>query len=361
MATSSDYKMGEFDFPRGWFMVAEASELDAGPVPLHFFGKHFALYRGETGRLVCLDAHCRHMGAHLAASPTASIVAHGNQIEGDAIRCPYHGWRYNAEGQLDNIPDFDGPCPKAAKLNAHLVREVMGAIMMWHDPEGEEPDFEPPKLSEWDAPNWVNGTYDHLGILPVHPQEILDNMADANHLGPTHGSPTEYFENEFDGHVYIQRQGGFRKEYNAFLSTYTWYTGPGLLLSRQAIGDIRGIEFIFHTPVENGTARVWHNNLLRVGTDTPGPEEVATARHMQQEVLAAFSQDFQIWANKQPAFTIMGLPTERNFQLGRLWYRQFYNPRSERARFLKTASGKHVPTHKDAPYDIARELEPAAQ
>ena len=281
MAKTSDYKLGEFDFPRGWFMVAEASELDAGPLALRFFAKDFALFRGESGRLVCLDAHCKHMGAHLAASPTASIAMHGEQIDGDAIRCPYHGWRYNAEGQVDDIPDFKGPCPKAAQLGTYHVREVMGAIMMWHDPEGGDPDYDPPHLAEWDAPDWVNGAYDHLGTLPVHPQEILDNMADSNHLGPTHGSPPEYFENEFRGHVYIQRQGGFRREYDATLSTYTWYTGPGLLLSRQAIGDIRGIEFIFNTPVENGVTRVWHNNLLKVGTTTPGPDEIAAARKMQ--------------------------------------------------------------------------------
>jgi 3-ketosteroid 9alpha-monooxygenase subunit A len=187
---------------------------------------------------------------------------------------------------------------------------------------------------------------------------VLDNMADANHLGPTHGSPTEYFENEFRGHIYIQRQGGFRREYDAWLTTYTWYTGPGLLISRQAIGDIRGIEFIFHTPVEDGSVRVWHNNLLQVATDTPGPDEIAQARAMQQEVLNAFSQDFEIWSSKRPATQIMAVPTERNFALGRAWYRQFYNPRSDAGRSLKLATGRHVPIHKQPPGEAAQIVEP---
>ncbi|MFZ8984576.1 MAG: Rieske 2Fe-2S domain-containing protein [Steroidobacteraceae bacterium] len=357
MATTSDYKLGEFPYPRGWFMVAEASELAKGALPIRFFGKDFALFRGESGRLVCLDAHCKHMGSHLAGSATSSVVVHGEQIQGDSIRCPYHGWRYNAQGEVDHIPDYDGPCPKAAKLNTYLVREVMGAVMMWHDPEGQAPDFEPPQLAEWDAPDWVNGPYDHLGTLAVHPQEILDNMADSNHLGPTHGVPPEYFENEFNGHLYIQRQGGFRREYNAYLSTHTWYTGPGLLLSRQAIGDMRGIEFIFHTPVEDGVTKVWHNNLFKAGTSTPGPADIEAARTMQDAVLAAFSQDFQIWASKVPALQIMCLPTERNFELGRSWYRQFYNPRSACDKTLRLPTGKHVPSHKLPPLDIAYQLE----
>jgi 3-ketosteroid 9alpha-monooxygenase subunit A len=357
VAKSKDYKMGEFDFPRGWFMIAEASELGKSPLPLRFFGKDFALFRGESGRLVLLDAHCAHMGAHLAASTSASLVVHGEQIEGDAIRCPYHGWRFNHDGYADDIPGFDGPCPKAAKLGSYRVTQVMGAIMMWHDPEGGEPDFDPPSLPEWDRPDWINGAYDHLGRLDIHPQEILDNMADSNHLGPTHGAPCEYFENEFNGHLYYQRQGGFRREYDAYLMTYTWYTGPGLLLSKQAIGDIRSIEFIFHTPVDDGVTQVWHNNLLKASSDAPGEEERSRAAFLQNEVLSAFKQDFDIWRNKMPALQIMSLPTERNFRLGRSWYKQFYNPRERAGEFHATTDGKHIPIHKKPPYEMSLELE----
>lgn len=357
MAKAKEYKLGDFDFPRGWFMIAEASELGTSPLPLRFFGKDFALFRGQSGRLVLLDAHCSHMGTHLAAVKSASIVAHGEQIEGDSIRCPYHGWRFNHEGHADDIPGFDGPCPKAAKLQSYCVREIMGAIMMWHDPEGGEPHFEPPSLPEWDLPNWINGAYDHLGCLPIHPQEILDNMADSNHLGPTHGSPCEYFENEFDGHLYYQRQGGFRREYDAYLMTFTWYTGPGLLISKQGIGAIRSIEFIFHTPVEDGVTRVWHNNLLMASSASPDAEEISRAKQVQDEVLSAFKQDFDIWLSKTPALQIMSLPTERNFKLGRIWYKQFYNIRHRSEEFHKLTDGKHVPIHKKHPYKMARELE----
>jgi 3-ketosteroid 9alpha-monooxygenase subunit A len=357
VATTKDYGLGDFDFPRGWFMIAEAAELREAPLALRFFGKDFALFRGASGRLVLLDAHCSHMGAHLAASTSASLVVHGEQIVGDSIRCPYHGWRFDHDGNVDDIPGYDGPCPKAAKLSSYRVKEVMGAIMMWHDPECGEPDFEFSALPEWDAPNWLNGAYDHLGCLEIHPQEILDNMADSNHLGPTHGSPCEYFENEFDGHLYFQRQGGFRREYDSYLMTYTWYTGPGLLLSRQAIGDIRSIEFIFHTPVDDGVTKVWHNNLLRVASEAPGEDDHAQAQMVQRAVLAAFQQDFDIWRNKKPAVRIMGLPTERNFQLGRIWYRQFYNPRNRVDEVHLRVNGKHVPTHKEQPPQISCELE----
>lgn len=359
VATAKEYQLGEFDFPRGWFMIAEASELAAEPLPLRFFGKDFALYRGKSGKVVLLDAYCSHAGAHLAASKSASLVTHGEQIEGDSIRCPYHGWRYNAEGDVDDIMDFDGPCPKAGKIGSYIVREVMGALMMWHDPEGGEPDYEPPHIKEWDAKQWIHGVYDHLGTLPIHPQEILDNMADSNHLGPTHGVPCEYFENEFDRHLYFQRQGGFRREYDAYLMTYTWYTGPGLLISKQSIGDTMIIEFIFNTPVEDGVSRVWHNCLWLAPSDSHSDEDIATARKMQDWVLSAFKQDFDIWSNKRPALTIMSTPAERSFTLGRTWYKQFYNPRARQEEFQEKIQGRHVPIHKQKPFEKSLEMEQA--
>jgi len=348
-ATSNHYKLGKYDFPRGWFMVAEAAELGSTPKALRFFGKDFALYRGESGKLVLLDGHCIHMGAHLAKGSGSSIVVAGRQIEGDSIRCPYHAWRYNSNGQVDDIPNFDGPCPKNAKVKSYPVRETLGAIMMWHDSEGSEPDYPPPTLEEWDDSQWINGVYDHLGILPIHPQEILDNMADSNHLGPTHGAEPEYFSNEYSAHICRQTQGGFRKEYNAYLRTYTWYTGPGLLISRMIIGEDRSTELIFHTPVENGSVKVWNNVVMRTATQSPSDSEKVMQKQYQQAVLAALAQDFDIWANKVPALTIKALPNERNFALGRTWYRQFYNPRSTAHEYQLKIQGEHFVPHKAAP------------
>ena len=217
MALAADYNLGPNTFPRGWFIVAESKELDDGPLAVRFFGQDLALYRGESGKPVLLDAYCAHMGTHLTASESAMIVKNGEQIEGDSIRCPYHGWRYGPDGQVNDIPYFDGPCPKSAAIRSYPVVDNMGCIMAWYDPDGREPDYQPPMLSQWDDPQWVQWELDHLGELAIHPQEILDNMADARHLGPTHGAPCEYFANEFKDHVYIQRQGGPMQLYQTYL------------------------------------------------------------------------------------------------------------------------------------------------
>ena len=233
----------------------------------------------------------------------------------------------------------------------------MGAIFMWHDPEGGEPDYDLPTLAEWKDSQWVNGSYDHLGELEMHPQEVIDNMADAHHLGPTHGAPCEYFENEFLGVKYYQRQGGFHRMYDAYLVTSTWYTGPGLLISKQRFGEMNGYEFIFHTPVDDGVIKIWHNNLSMAPNAEPSAEDVANGKMAQEGALAAFAQDFQIWRNKRPAIRIMAMPGERNFRRGRNWYKQFYNPRAMAQEFQEMVKGKHHLKGLDKPGELARTLE----
>jgi 3-ketosteroid 9alpha-monooxygenase subunit A len=207
MGKTQDYGLGEFTFPRGWFMVADAEEVKDRPVSVRFFAQDLVIYRGKSGRVVMLDAYCPHMGTHIGRNDSSYVIQDG-QIEGDSIRCPYHAWRFGPDGKCNHIPYYDGAIPKAAVIRSWTVLERMGCIWAWHDPENGEPDYEVPDFAEWNDPQWVRWKIDQMGTIELHPQEVLDNMADVAHLNPVHGSTVEYFENEFRDHVVIQRQGG---------------------------------------------------------------------------------------------------------------------------------------------------------
>jgi 3-ketosteroid 9alpha-monooxygenase subunit A len=342
MAKSVDYGLGPKTFPTGWFIVAESSELDKGPMAIRFFGRDLALYRGESGNPVVLDAYCKHMGTHLTASDSAMIVKNGLQIEGDSIRCPYHGWRYNSAGDVDDIPYHDGPCPKSASIRSYPVVDNMGCIMVWFDEDGAEPSYDAPFLQEWDNPQWIRWQLDHLGELDIHPQEVLDNMSDMRHLGPTHGAPCQYFENEAKGHIYIQRQGGPMQLYGGvMLYTTTWYTGPGILLSKQVWGDTVQYELIANTPVDDGRIKAWHACLVKASSDQPTAEDIEIAKQTQAGALEAFATDFQIWRYKQPAIKPMALKTDGPFKIGRKWYSQFYADAETATAIQQELNGFH--------------------
>ncbi len=72
--------------------------------PVSYLGRDLVLFRGDDGTARVFDAHCPHLGAHLGV---------GGRVCGDGIACPFHGWRFDGEGQLVEVPGLDRP-PRAA-------------------------------------------------------------------------------------------------------------------------------------------------------------------------------------------------------------------------------------------------------
>lgn len=349
MATTAEYGLGENAFPRGWFMVALADDVTDTPQAVRFFGRDMVLYRGKaSGRPIMLDAYCPHMRVHMAKNTSSYVVKDGTHVEGDSLRCPAHGWRYAADGKCDDIPYSTHGIPKAACVKSHTVVDKAGCVWMWHDMEGGEPDFDLPAFAEWDktAEGWVRWKPDYLGTLPIHPQEILDNMADFAHFVPVHGSQgNAYFENVFEGHIYRQRFGSGHRtlvDTNAMLETDTWYTGPGILLSIMA-GKHPSVMMICNTPVEDGEVAVWFAVMAKTADNhEPSRQEAAIARAYHESGLAAFAQDFELWKFKEAAINILQVPDDGPFHKGRIWYKQFFNPRTRAKEIQDRVNGSHV-------------------
>ena len=261
MAKTSDYGLGEFTYPRGWFMAARSQDLADGVLSVRYFGEDMVIYRGQSGQAYMVDAYCPHMGTHLGRNTTSYLVKDGTRIEGDNIRCPYHGWRFGPDGRCNQIPYSPGSPPKAATLKRWTIVERAGCLWTWYDPEGGEPDYDLPAFEAYDSAHWVNWNVRALGDLDCHPQEVLDNMADKAHLEPVHGSiEMVLFENEFTGHVCRQVLAAGHRTLAADggepMTNDTWYTGPGILQSVM-IGTNPSHMLIAHTPIDDGRIRVW--------------------------------------------------------------------------------------------------------
>ena len=113
-------------FGRSWQLVAHQGQLaQAGDhVVEHIAGTPVLLLRGADGVLRAFPNVCRHR-----AGPLASCSGRGM----GAVRCRYHGWLYNQQGQLIAAPEMQDALDFSVadiRLPALQVREWQGLVFV---------------------------------------------------------------------------------------------------------------------------------------------------------------------------------------------------------------------------------------
>jgi cholesterol 7-dehydrogenase len=176
-------------YPDGWYAVALSAELPPGAlVDAVACGVPLVVFRPEGGGApAVLDAYCAHNGAHLAHG--------GGRVEGDCVRCPFHGWRFDRGGAA--VATGSGAAPPAgSRVRAWPVLERNGVVAVWmaaaqHKGGGGEPAppwFLPPAFP---ALNGGAGAFTYHGFsehaVPAHITELPENGADVAHLTQLHG------------------------------------------------------------------------------------------------------------------------------------------------------------------------------
>ena len=160
---------GEF-LRRYWFPVLPVSELDAEPVqPVRLLGEDLTLFKDLKGNIGLIGKSC----AHRAIS-----LAYGIPQE-NGLRCAYHGWTYNTEGRVVDMP-FEPAC-LPLKITSYAV-EVLGGLAFAY--MGPEPR---PLLPRWEA--FVREDMDTKMIisrLPANYVQCMDNSMDPVHFEHLH-------------------------------------------------------------------------------------------------------------------------------------------------------------------------------
>ncbi len=114
-----------------WQPVYVADRLEPGrSKPIRIMSEDFTLYRGEGGQAHVVAFRCAHRGTQLSTG----------WVEGDEIRCFYHGWKYDASGQCVEQPAETEPFCQRIKIRAYPTREYLGIIWAYLG-EGEPPEF----------------------------------------------------------------------------------------------------------------------------------------------------------------------------------------------------------------------------
>jgi phenylpropionate dioxygenase-like ring-hydroxylating dioxygenase large terminal subunit len=107
--------------PDYWYPLAWSDELKPGRViGRRFGGEPIALYRGTSGRLVALEDRCAHR----------QVPLHLGVVQGDGIKCHYHGWAYDCSGKCVDVP-YLGKERVANGVRSYPVREVDGLVFVF--------------------------------------------------------------------------------------------------------------------------------------------------------------------------------------------------------------------------------------
>ncbi len=119
---------------RFWQPIYRASRLLPGQaVHVRIMSEDFALFRGESGKAHVVSNICPHRLTRLSSG----------WVEGDSIRCGYHGWRFDHSGQCVEQPAESTPFCQKIKIASYPTEERIGLIFAYFG-EGE-----PPPLPQW--------------------------------------------------------------------------------------------------------------------------------------------------------------------------------------------------------------------
>src|SRR5450631_3790564 len=102
-----------------WNPIYHAVDLKIGrPVPLRVMSENFTLYRGETGLAFLVEARCPHRGTQLSIG----------RVEGNAVRCFYHGWKFESDGRCSEQPAEESRFCDKVSIRTWPVREHLGLV-----------------------------------------------------------------------------------------------------------------------------------------------------------------------------------------------------------------------------------------
>ena len=163
-----------------WNPIYHAVDLKAGrPVPLRIMNATYTLYRGEGGEPFLVAARCPHRGTQLSTA----------WVTGNALRCFYHGWKFESDGRCSEQPAEESSFCNKISIKTWPVKEYLGLIFAFLG-DGEPPEF--PIYPQFEK---------FAGLLEIDTYmrrcnyfQAIDNGLDMSHVAFTHGNNQVAFD-----------------------------------------------------------------------------------------------------------------------------------------------------------------------
>ena len=157
-----------------WYIAGWSDEFPAGtPHTRTIIDSDIVLYRKTDKSLVAFQRRCPHRWAPLDMG----------RIEGDDLRCMYHGLKFNADGACVAIPGQQ-KIPANLRLQSYPLVERHRFVWIWLGAQDlADPDLIP-DLDMLDAPDFRvrHGQIDYAADQAL----ICDNLLDLSHVNFVH-------------------------------------------------------------------------------------------------------------------------------------------------------------------------------
>jgi 3-ketosteroid 9alpha-monooxygenase subunit A len=319
-------------FARGWHCLGLAAPLrDGSPHAVEAFGTKLVVYADSAGELHVLDAYCRHMGGDLSRGT----------VKDDTIACPFHDWRWGADGKCAKIP-YSRRVPPTARTRSWLTLERNQQLFVWNDPQGNPPpeDVTIPPIGGAYSDEWSNWTWDSLTV-DANCREVVDNVVDMAHFFYIHFAFPTYFRNVFEGHIasqYLRTRS--RPDYQAEsglpgtasteigLSSDAAYYGPSYMIDYLSY-DYHGVPMDAvlincHYPVTPDRFVLQWGVIVKKLPGLSDEQADKVAAKFARFVGLGFQQDVDIWIHKTRIDNPLLCADDGPVYQLRRWYEQFY-------------------------------------
>jgi phenylpropionate dioxygenase-like ring-hydroxylating dioxygenase large terminal subunit len=255
-------------------------EVDGAPARVRIFGQNYVAFRDSNGRVGFLDEGCPHRGVSLALG----------RNEECGLRCIFHGWKINVEGQVVDIPSEPAGSNLASKVrvNHYPVREEAGVAWVWLG-KGDEP----PQFPAFDFVNQpIENMVPRKAIVNCNWVSLLEGLLDSSHVTSLHkdwlptgkellsgpnagmmGALSVTYEIEDRPYGY-QANARRRMADGTQVNRKTEYVLPAFCLIPSTLKTLRGVACI--VPIDDETTNFW-----TLTWDTAGPMDAATTDRLR--------------------------------------------------------------------------------
>jgi len=273
--TEADARFGQGFLTDTWYFVALGADLAPGKLARYeLLGEPVLLGRSPGGELFALRDICPHRAAPLSAGRF-----HREASGAETVECPYHGWRFGADGACAAIPSLVADQAMAVGrigVRRYPVAESQGLVFVWVASDGGEPDEQPPRFE---------------GVVGGKPK-LVDRLDFATHIDhavvglmdPAHGpyvhqqwwwrsrasqhEKAKRFEPREQGFAMVRHEPSKNSRAYVILGgeplTEITFRLPGLRWEHVTVGRRQVLSLTCLTPVNAQTTRitqiVWSNH-----------------------------------------------------------------------------------------------------